>query len=74
MTVLSSLVALVALGLTIAFFPIIGGALFAMVFFGLFALAVVGVLSGVDDRTVRQKDVPTDPTGWRNGGSGAEHA
>jgi hypothetical protein len=38
-----------------------------MVFFGLFVLALVGVLSGVDDRSVRQKDVPTDPTGWRNG-------
>ena len=67
MTVLSSLVALVALGLTIAFLPIIGGALFALVFFGLFVLALVGVLGGVDDHTVRQKDVPMDPTGWRKG-------
>jgi hypothetical protein len=67
MTTLSSLVALVALGLTIAFLPVIGGALFALVFFGLFVLALVGVLGGVDDHTVRQKDVPTDPTGWRKG-------
>ena len=71
MTVLSSLTAIVALGLTIAFLPLIGGALFAMVFFGLFVLALVGVLSGVDDHTVRQKDVPTDPTGWRRGAKGA---
>ena len=69
MTALSSLAALVTLGLTIAFLPVIGGALFAMVFFGLFVLALVGVLTGVDDHTVSQKDVPTDPTGWRNGGS-----
>ena len=69
MRVLSSLVALAALGLTVAMLPIIGGALFAMVFFGLFVLALVGVLGGVDDHTVRQKDVPIDPTGWRNGGS-----
>ena len=69
MRVLSSLVAILALGLTIAFLPIIGGALFALVFFGLFVLALVGVLAGVEDHTVRQKDVPTDPTGWRNGAS-----
>ena len=69
MKVLGSLTAIVALGLTVAFLPIIGGALFAMVFFGLFVLAIVGVLAGMEDHTVRQKDVPTDPTGWRNGGS-----
>ena len=63
MNALSSLVALVALGLTIAFLPIIGGALFAMVFFGLFVLALVGVLAGVDDHTVRQKDAPTTRPG-----------
>jgi hypothetical protein len=71
MKTLSSLVAIVALGLTIVFLPIIGGALFAMVFFGLFVLALVGVLGGVEDHTVRQKDVPIDPTGWRDGGSGS---
>jgi hypothetical protein len=66
---LSALVALVALVLTVVTLPIIGGALFAMVFFGLFVLALVGVLTGVDDHTVHQKDTPTDPTGWRTGGS-----
>jgi hypothetical protein len=70
MRALSSLVALVALGLTVVMLPVVGGALFAMVFFGLFVLALVGVLAGVDDHTVRQKDVPTDPTGWRIGASG----
>jgi hypothetical protein len=72
MTLLSSLTAIVALGLTILFLPIIGGALFAMVFFGLFLLAIVGVLSGVEDHSVQQKDVPIDPTGWRNGGPRGE--
>ena len=69
MNAVSSLVALFALGLTIVFLPVIGGALFAMVFFGLFVLALVGVLTGVDDHTVHQKDAPTDPTAWRDGGS-----
>ena len=69
MNAVSSLVALIAPSLTIAFLPVIGGALFAMVFFGLFVLALVGVLTSVDDHTVRQKDAPTDPTAWRNGGS-----
>jgi hypothetical protein len=71
MRALSSLVALSALGLTVVMLPVIGGALFAMVFFGLFVLALVGVLAGVDDHAVRQKNTPTDPTGWRNGAKDA---
>jgi hypothetical protein len=31
-----------------------GGSLFAMLTFGLFLLALVGVLAGLDDTTVRQ--------------------
>jgi len=38
-----------------------------MVFFGLFLLALVGVLVGVEDRTVRQHNPSLSPTEWRNG-------
>lgn len=54
MRTLSSLTAVVSLILTVVFIPIVGGVLFAMVFFGLFLLALVGVLGGLEDRTVRQ--------------------
>jgi hypothetical protein len=58
--------AVAALFLTVAALPVVGGVLFAAVFFGLF-LALVGVLAGLDDRKVRQHDAVLDPRGWRNG-------
>jgi hypothetical protein len=67
MYALSSLVAVVSLFLTVVFVPIVGGVLFAMVFFGLFGLALAGVLSGTGDRTVRQRSPELNPTGWRSG-------
>lgn len=66
MRALSSLVALVSLALTIILLPVPGGALFAMVTFGLFLLALVGVIGGMDDQRVRQRHPPMDPTGWRD--------
>jgi hypothetical protein len=34
---------------------------------GLFVLAVVGVIGGLEDRGVRQHEPAMDPKGWRNG-------
>jgi hypothetical protein len=56
-----------ALLLSVATLPVWGGVLFALFLFGLFLLALVGVLGGLEDRTVRQRDVVLDPKGWRNG-------
>ena len=71
MRTLSSLAAFVSLILTVAFVPI-GGVLFAMVFFGLFLLALVGVLGGLEDRTVRQHNPSLNPRGWRDGSSAVD--
>jgi hypothetical protein len=67
MRTLTSLVAVVFLILTVAFIPVVGGVLFSMVFFGLFLLALVGVLSGLEDRTVRQHNPSNNPREWRDG-------
>jgi hypothetical protein len=64
---ISSLVAVGSLFLAVAFVPVIGAALIVLLLFGLFLLALVGVFSGLEDRTVRQHDTVLDPTGWRNG-------
>jgi hypothetical protein len=56
-----------ALFLTVATLPVWGGVLFALFLFGLFLLALVGVLGGLEDRTVRQHDPVLDPARWRNG-------
>jgi hypothetical protein len=60
-------VATAALVLTVVTLPIIGGVLVALVAFGAFLLALVGVLAGLDDRTVRQHDVVLDGRRWRGG-------
>jgi hypothetical protein len=67
MRTLSSLAAVVSLILTVAFIPVVGGVLFAMVFFGLFLLALVGVLGGLGNRTVRQRNPSMNPSEWRDG-------
>ena len=67
MRTLSSLVAVVSLILTVAFIPVVGGVIFSMVFFGLFLLALVGVVGGVEDRTVRQHNPSMNPREWRDG-------
>jgi hypothetical protein len=56
-----------ALFLSVAALPLIGGVVFAACLFGLFLLALVGVLGGLEDRTVRQHDPVLDPKRWRNG-------
>jgi hypothetical protein len=65
---MSALVAVVSLFLLVASLPVFGiGVLFALFLFGLFLLALVGVLAGLEDRTVRQHDPVLDPRRWRNG-------
>jgi hypothetical protein len=67
MRTVSSLIAVASLFGAVALTPVIGGVLFAFVLIGVFLLALVGVMSGVEDRTVRQRDPDMDPTRWRNG-------
>jgi hypothetical protein len=43
-----------------------------MVFFGVFLLALVGVLGGLEDRTVRQHSPSLNPRGWRDGSSAVD--
>jgi hypothetical protein len=59
--------AVVALLLTVATLAVPGGVLFTPFLFGLFLLALVGVLGRLEDRTVRQHDPALDPRRWRNG-------
>jgi hypothetical protein len=64
---LSSFVSVASLFGAVALVPVIGGVLFALFLFGLFLLALVGIIGGLEDRTVRQHDPATDPKKWRNG-------
>jgi hypothetical protein len=57
-----------ALFLTAASLVVVGGAAFALlVFFPLFLLALVGVLAGLEDRSVRQRSPSLNPWRWRDG-------
>lgn len=64
---ISSFVAVGSLFLAVAFVPVIGAALIVLLLFGVFLLALVGVFSGMDDRTVRQHDPVLDGRRWREG-------
>jgi hypothetical protein len=64
---MSAVVAVAALLLLVATLPVFGAVLFAPFLLGLFGLALVGVLGGVENRRVRRHDPALDPTGWRNG-------
>ena len=68
MRTLSALVAVAALLLTAAAFPVIGGVLFALfLFFPLFALALVAVIAGLEDQRVPHHTPSMNPTAWREG-------
>jgi hypothetical protein len=56
-----------ALFLTIAALVVMGGVIFAPFLFGLFLLALVGVLGGLKDRAVRQHNPAMNPRRWRDG-------
>lgn len=68
MRMISSLVAVSSLFLAVALVPVVGAALLVLLLFGVFLLALVGVFSGMDDRTVRQHDAVLDGRTWREGG------
>jgi hypothetical protein len=66
------LLAVGALFLAVASLLVIGGVVFALfLFFPLFFLALVGVLAGVGDRTVQQRNPSMDATRWRAGSQGS---
>ncbi len=67
MLTLSAVVAVVCLLGVIVLAPIYGAALFMLLLGGAFLLALTGVLSEVEDRSVPQHDPAMDPKGWRNG-------
>jgi hypothetical protein len=62
---ISSFIAVGSLFLAVAFVPVIGAALIVLLLLGVFLLALVGVFSGMDDRTVRQHDAVLDGSKWR---------
>jgi hypothetical protein len=64
---MSGVIAVLALALFVVSIPVIGAALFSLLFLGLFGLALVGVLGSFGDRSVRHHDAVVDPKGWRNG-------
>jgi hypothetical protein len=68
MRMISSLVAIGSLFLAVAFVPVIGAALIVLLLFGVFLLALVGVFSGLENRTVRQHEPVLDGRRWRDGG------
>jgi hypothetical protein len=67
MRTLSALVAVLLLLGAAAMLPLMGAVLFAAVLFGGFLLALVGIFSGLEERTVEQHDPALDPEGWRRG-------
>jgi hypothetical protein len=67
MKTLAGIVSVGSLFLAAALLPIVGGVLFAAFLFGAFLLALVGVLGGLDDRSVRQHEPSMDGSRWRAG-------
>jgi hypothetical protein len=62
--------ALIAVGSLVALVALLvapGGVLLAPFVFGVFLLALTGVLGGLQDHTVRQHNPKMDPRGWRDG-------
>ena len=63
-----ALIALASLALTVvSLLAIPIGVVLAPFLFGLFLLALVGLLGGVENRSVRQHDLQLDSERWRNG-------
>ena len=64
---MSAFVAVSSLFASVALLVVPGGALIAPFSLGLSLLALVGVMGGLENRTVRQRDPELDPRGWRDG-------
>jgi Sec-independent protein secretion pathway component TatC len=68
MRTVMALVTDVFLFLTAASLLVVGGAVFALfLFFPLFLLGLLGVMAGLEDRTVRQHDPSMSRREWRDG-------
>jgi hypothetical protein len=67
MTLILGIVAVGSLFATVAALMLIGGAVFAVFLFGVFLLALVGLLAGSANRTVRQHTPRLDGKQWRDG-------
>jgi hypothetical protein len=67
MRTFSAVIAVGSLLGAVVFAPLIVGAFLSLILVGAFLLALVGVLSSLEDQTVRQHDPTMDPKGWRNG-------
>jgi hypothetical protein len=65
MSAATAAVSLVLAVVSLLAFPI--GAIFALFLVGLFLLALAGVFSGLDDRSVPQRKPRLDGRRWRNG-------
>ena len=61
----SSVVAIGSLFLAVALVPVVGAPLFVFILLGQFLLALVGVVGGQSDRTVKQYEPSMNPRGWR---------
>jgi len=61
----STVVAIGSLFLAVALTPVVGAALFVLLLLGQFLLALVAVIGGRSDRTVRQHEPSMNPRGWR---------
>ena len=61
----SSVIAVGSLFLAATLVPVVGAALFVFFLLGLFLLAIVGVISGQSDHSVRQHEPSMNPRGWR---------
>jgi len=64
---MSALIAVGSLVVLVALLIAPGGVLLAPFVFGVFLLALAGVLGGLNDHTVRQHNPKMNPRGWRNG-------
>jgi hypothetical protein len=66
-TIVLGIVAVGSLFATVAALMVIGGAVFAVLLFGAFLFALVGLLAGSANRTVRQHNPRLDGKRWRDG-------
>ena len=64
---MSAFVAVSSLFASVVLLVVPGGALIAPFSLGLSLLALVGVMGGLENRTVRQRDPEVNPRGWRDG-------
>jgi hypothetical protein len=60
-------IAVLSLFTAVALVPVLGGVLIGATLVGVAGLALTGVLAGLEDTTVAQRNPEMDPTRWRDG-------